>query len=163
MACAATMAVPAAASAATKTVYEGAPPKAPAILQTTTTVNDFFLHKVTIHQGDSVKWINTAFHDVDLPRKGGKDLPLIAGHPPAVTGVKDAAGVPFWFNGLPSLGFNVLLLGPSGPTTYDGSTRVDSGLALGPPKPFTVTFTKAGTYKYQCTIHPGMEGEITVK
>ncbi|GAC1338840.1 MAG: hypothetical protein NVSMB29_05230 [Candidatus Dormibacteria bacterium] len=26
-----------------------------------------------------------------------------------------------------------------------------------------IKFTKAGTYKYQCTIHPGMDGEITVK
>lgn len=26
-----------------------------------------------------------------------------------------------------------------------------------------IKFTKAGTYKYQCTIHPGMEGEIDVK
>ncbi|MFN2452022.1 MAG: plastocyanin/azurin family copper-binding protein [Candidatus Dormibacteria bacterium] len=26
-----------------------------------------------------------------------------------------------------------------------------------------IKFTKAGTYKYQCTIHPGMEGEIVIK
>lgn len=25
------------------------------------------------------------------------------------------------------------------------------------------TFTKAGTYKYACTLHTGMEGEVTVK
>ena len=28
---------------------------------------------------------------------------------------------------------------------------------------WTTSFDKAGTYKYKCTIHPGMTGEITVK
>ena len=28
---------------------------------------------------------------------------------------------------------------------------------------WTTSFDKAGTYKYKCTIHPGMNGEITVK
>ena len=27
---------------------------------------------------------------------------------------------------------------------------------------FKVTFSKAGTYKYSCTLHPGMDGEIDV-
>ncbi|HKF79735.1 MAG TPA: plastocyanin/azurin family copper-binding protein [Thermoleophilaceae bacterium] len=28
---------------------------------------------------------------------------------------------------------------------------------------FSHTFNKAGTYKYRCTVHPGMEGTVTVK
>lgn len=28
---------------------------------------------------------------------------------------------------------------------------------------YVLTFRKAGTYKYQCQIHPGMVGEIVVK
>ena len=28
---------------------------------------------------------------------------------------------------------------------------------------WTTSFDKAGTYKYKCTLHPGMVGEITVK
>ena len=28
---------------------------------------------------------------------------------------------------------------------------------------WTTSFTKTGTYKYKCTLHPGMNGEITVK
>jgi plastocyanin len=27
---------------------------------------------------------------------------------------------------------------------------------------FSTTFDKAGTFKYQCTLHPGMKGEIIV-
>jgi len=30
-------------------------------------------------------------------------------------------------------------------------------------KSYTLKFTKAGTYKYQCLIHPGMIGMIVVK
>lgn len=28
---------------------------------------------------------------------------------------------------------------------------------------WTTSFDKAGTYKFKCTIHPGMEGQVTVK
>ena len=40
---------------------------------------------------------------------------------------------------------------------------VNSGLLIAPkPHPFALTFTKPGTYRYQCSIHHGMEGTITV-
>jgi plastocyanin len=35
------------------------------------------------------------------------------------------------------------------------------GLAQGDT--FKHTFKKAGTYDYVCTVHPGMEGTVTVK
>src|ERR1700694_6092734 len=91
-----TVVLPASAAAQTKTVYEGPPPNAPRILHGPADVDDYFLHQVTIHQGDSVKWINTGFHNVDLPGPSGKDLLLFV-FGPTVTGVKDAAGNPFWF------------------------------------------------------------------
>jgi plastocyanin len=164
LACAAmaTVALPAAANARTKTVYAGAPPTAPKLIQTIASVNDFFLHKVTVNVGDKVKFVNMGFHNVDFPGASGKDLPLIAPGS-TVTGVNDAAGSPFWFNGkVPALGFNPAAIQPAGGTSYDGSKRVDSGLPLGPPKPFTVTFTKAGSYKYFCDVHPGMVGSVNV-
>lgn len=37
----------------------------------------------------------------------------------------------------------------------------DSG-TLNPGKTFHVTFTKAGTYHYHCSIHPNMHGAITI-
>jgi len=30
-------------------------------------------------------------------------------------------------------------------------------------KSYSLTFKKAGTYKYLCQVHPGMVGQITVK
>jgi plastocyanin len=45
--------------------------------------------------------------------------------------------------------------------TYDGSRFLSSGVQFG--LVYTITFTKAGTYPYACTIHPRMVGTLVVK
>ena len=134
---AAALSLPAAAAAATKVVYAGTPPATKALVgkllgkgakalgKDAPGVNAFLNQTVTINQGDSVKWTGLAknFHTVDLPAKGGSDLPLIVPGS-TVTGVNDVAGSPFWFDGVvPNLGFNTQLLAPSGGSTYNGSKR----------------------------------------
>ncbi len=163
------LALPISAAAQTKTVTAGPPAYVQKLVPKAfgkkyqPDVNAFFQTRVTIHAGDSVQWINNGFHTIDIPKAGGEDLPLfVAGAP--VSGVNDAAGNPLWFNGkVPSLGFNPILFAASGGSTYDGSTRIDSGLPLGPPAPYKVTFTKTGTYKYFCDVHHGMVGYVVVK
>ncbi len=164
------LALPATAGARTKIVYPGGPVAYQKALTKKygAGVDNFLLNTVTINAGDTVVWDGAArangFHTIDLPAKGGTDLPLISPFPTMpVTGVNDAAGSPFWFNGRPSLGFTPALLAASGGKTYDGSARVDSGLPLGPPKPFKVKFTKPGTYKYFCDVHYGMFGYVVVR
>jgi plastocyanin len=167
----ASVAVPATAAAASKTVYAGGGPvKFQTQLGQSTGggVNNFMINRVTINVGDTVVWDGKAlangFHSVDFPKKGGKPLPAILPTGKQVTGVLDAAGNPFWFNNLvPQLGFNPQLLAASGGKTYNGSKAVDSGLPLGKPKDFKLKFTKAGTYKYYCNVHPGMVGFVVVK
>ena len=162
----AVLAVPAAASAATKTVDMGTPISSQKAFQKAfADANDFFPHGATIHVGDSIKFVPTGFHTVDFPAKGGKPLGLIA--PAGITsGVVDAVGAPFWFNGQPQLGFTPAL-GPPGlfgkKATYTGAKRIESGLPLSEkPKPFTVKFSKAGTFTYYCNIHSGMKGTVKV-
>jgi plastocyanin len=159
--------IPAAASAATKTVSMGIPKSAQKAFQKIgpVDVNDFFPHGTTIHVGDSIKFDPTGFHTVDIPNKGAKPLGLFV---PAGTtsGVVDAAGAPFWFNGQPQLGFTPAL-GPPGlygkKATYTGAKRVESGLPFAEkPKPFTVKFTKAGSFTYYCNVHAGMKGTVKV-
>ena len=156
----------AAAQAATKTVDAGLPTAAQKQFQKTgSDVNDFFPHKVTIHVGDTVKFAPTEFHTIDLPGKRTSKLPIITPLGQPVAGSLDAAGAPFWFNGQPQLGFNPLLLksafGKS--RTYTGSKAVLSGLPLGnKPKPMSVKFTKTGTFRYFCDVHPGMTGIVKV-
>ena len=79
---------------------------------------------------------------------------------------------PISWAGVPHRGmryFNPRIAFPSGGNTYDGTGFVNSGILLFTVKPgstaapmFHLTFTKAGTYEYDCLLHPHMEGSITV-
>lgn len=164
---AALLAAPAAASAATKSVTMGLPPKQAKKIQDKfgSDANKFYRGTVTIHTGDSVKFLPFGFHTVDFPKTGGKAKPLIVPGGTA-TGVKDEAGADFWFNGRPTLGLNPALLksGFGKTFTYTGAKAVNSGLPLqNKPKPMRVKFPNTGTFKYFCDVHPGMKGKVRVK
>lgn len=51
---------------------------------------------------------------------------------------------------------------PAGGSTYDGTGFVSSGI-VDPGGSYTLTFTKAGTYTYNCLIHPGMTATVVVQ
>jgi plastocyanin len=164
---AATMLVaPLAAQAATKQVFMGTPPSAQKTFQNYgADVNDFFPRGITVHVGDSINFLPVGFHTVNLPAKGGTALPLFIPSGQKVASAADAAGNPFWFNGLDQLGFNPTVI-PSlyGKTvSYNGKSAVESGLPLqNKPKAMRVKFTKTGTYTYYCDVHPGMKGQVRV-
>jgi plastocyanin len=164
----AVMALPAAALARTKVVFAGGPNGFANRLQQQSGagVNNFLNNRVTIHSGDSVQWdgksLANGFHSVDIPKLGGSDLPIIVPTGTLVSGAKDAAGNPFWFNGQPNLTFNPALFAAQGGHRYNGSHRIDSGLPLGPPRSFKVKFTKPGVYHYFCDVHYGMRGTVVV-
>jgi plastocyanin len=154
------------ALSATKSVDMGTPLKAQKPLgKYQSDANAFFPSAITIHAGDSVKFVPTGFHNVDIPAKGGKPAPLLT-NGDTVSGSLDAANAPFWFNGaVHNLGFNPeVALGALGKkVTYTGAKEIQSGLPLSDkPKPMTVKFTKAGTYTYYCDVHAGMKGTVRV-
>jgi plastocyanin len=161
------LAVPVGAHAATtKSVDMGLPLKVQKTFNQKyqSDVNDFFPHSVSVHVGEAVKFVPTGFHNVDLPARGGAPGSLVA-----PTGQKananDAAGAPYWFNGQDNFSFSpALLKGLFGKSVaYDATKGIQSGLPLAPkPKPFTVTFKKAGTFTYFCDVHPGMKGVVRV-
>ena len=164
-ACAA-LCIPAAAQAATKSVWMGLPPSAMKSFGETNTANDFFPHGITIHAGDTVAFVPVGFHNVDFPVKGGKPLELLAPTGEKVAGVNDAAGAAFWFNGLDQFGFNPAVATADGygkTASYNGKTAYNSGLPLAEkPKPASVKFPKTGTFTYYCDVHPGMTGKVHV-
>ncbi|MBA2517746.1 MAG: hypothetical protein H0V22_10615 [Solirubrobacterales bacterium] len=160
--CSATALIAGPASAATKTVYAGPNAKLP---DEALTVNDFFRKSITIRQGDRVRWQMRGFHNVILPARGDKPPAFFAPDPVAkVTGVADAAGTPFWFNGQPRVQIDPRSAFPTGGRTYDGTTLTGSGLSQtdGPPPPYTLKFTKTGKFAFYCTIHEGMKGTVKV-
>jgi plastocyanin len=155
------------AQAATKTVMAGPPvAKAPKGVAKDADTNQFYRRTITIHVGDKVSWKFAGFHTVAIPAKGDGPPPLAIGDPAhPITAANDAANAPFWFNGQPRIIFNPVVLAPTGGKRYDGTKLVTAGLPLGPPKPFKVRFTKAGTFTYYCPIHLGtadMKGKVRV-
>ena len=145
--------------AATKSVYMGVPASSQkAFAKLGADVNAYFPGTITVHRGDKVRFLPVGFHDVDLPPRGQSPMQLLAQSGP-ISGASDANGVPYWFNGQQSLEFAPALLSSNyGRTaTYDGSRGTVSGIPLGDHlKPFTVRFTKTGTFTYYCNIHAGM-------
>jgi len=159
------LAVPSAAQAATKTVFMGTPPASQkAFEKADSEVNAYFPNTISVRVGDSVAFAPVGFHTVDLPAKGGKPINPIAPTGKKATGIKDAAGVPFWFNDQPLVGFNpVLFRANFGKTVIHGAKGANSGLPLARrPKPFKVRFSKAGLFRYYCSVHAGMKGSVRV-
>jgi plastocyanin len=160
------VALPAAAQAAQKTVNVGVPRASQKALQPTfSDVNDFFPHRVTIHVGDTVRFVPSGFHTVDLPGRRTRKLPIVTPLAQPIANSVDAAGAPFWFNGQRNIGFNPALLrsGFGKRFRYTGGRAVLSGLPLARrPQPMTVRFARAGTFRYFCDVHLGMTGIVRV-
>ena len=159
----AALALPAVAPAATKDVAVGAAPKG---APKDASLNGFFPKTVTVRAGDSVRFRLAGFGVVHFPKRGTKVPDLV--RPDAtkpVSGLDDAAGNPFWFNGAPTLLANPAVFFPTksgGP--YTGKQPVNQGLPMGDgrPKPFVVRFPHAGTFKYHDAFHPGVTGTVRV-
>ena len=160
-----TLAVPAMAQAKTKDMYVGSPPATAKQLGEATVANAFFPSKLTVNAGDSVSFIPTGFHNVDIPKQGGSSVPFLIPSGQKVAGSLDAAGAPFWFNGQDAMGPNPALFAAAGfgkKFTYTGAKQIQSGLPSEKAKPMTVKFTKTGSYTIYCDIHPGMKASIKV-
>lgn len=153
------------ASAATKTVdvgghgFRGAPKNLQALA--------FLRRVVSVHVGDRVNFhllgglIHTATF---VPR--GQSIPSLATGDPAhpVSGLKDANGRPFWFNGQPRPILNPIAAFPTIRRTVTGRAFVNSGIPSDQAKGMTfgVTFPKAGIFRFVCLVHPGMFGTVKV-
>jgi plastocyanin len=166
---AAALAAPAATAKTKDVIVGGPPPKAsqaghlhfPAALD----LNGFFRRKVTIHVGDRVRWnfSKRVVHTVTFLAPGDSRPTLEQPDPThPYTGFNDSTGTPFWFNGQPSLLIPPDHAFPQGGATTDGKTYHNSGLSAPAFAPYTLQFTKPGSFKYICLVHPGMSGRVKV-
>jgi plastocyanin len=109
----------------------------------------FLPREITINEGDSVQWaIGAADHSIYFPAGDKGPEMILPGK---------SQGELYWN---PSVFF------PSPQKEYDGSGPLSGGVigaAPGLPRTYAVAFTKAGTYKYLCVFHPGMEGTVVVQ
>lgn len=106
-------------------------------------LNEFAPINVTVNVGDTVTWRldSTEFHNVIFT--GGAPAPAFVQPGPDGVFVNPASAF------------------PSGGPNYDGTGMAGSGL-LNKGDKFSLTFTKAGTFSYLCSIHPGMGGSVKV-
>jgi plastocyanin len=162
---AATLALPAAAGAATKPVYAGPPVAKAQNLAPDAVGNAFYPRTIKVRQGDKVAFKIGGFHDVVFAAKGQK-LPAFHVPDPAkpVAGATDANGAAYWFNGQPGWFIDPVNVLPTGDGVIDGKAVDGSGVfqGQGAPPDYVATFSKKGTYRYVCTIHPGMKGKVQV-
>jgi plastocyanin len=154
------------AAAANYKVFLGEQARPPAGTPKGATLDMFLPGKVTVRTGDSITFSSATFHTVSI---GGKAASVIVPDPEhgKYAGINDAAGKPFYFNGLGKLIYNGLALAPFGPHAIRPGVRASSGVLSpnGPkaaPATFTFSFPKAGTYHFYCTVHPTMKGTVTV-
>jgi plastocyanin len=154
--------VPAAAEAATKTVFAGPPGKVKG-LPKAADFNAFFPKKIKVVQGDTISFEFHGFHTFTFPK--GKP-PFLFAASGTVADQKDATGNPFWFNGQARAIIDPTAAGPIGDGKISNKATDSSGLPGGddntPPPPYKASFAKPGTYKYQCLVHPAMKGQVTV-
>ncbi|MGZ4269998.1 MAG: cupredoxin domain-containing protein [Solirubrobacteraceae bacterium] len=122
---------------------------------------------MSVHVGDSVKFriVGGLIHTATfVPR--GQSVPALAmvdpSHP--VSGVKDANGAAFWFNGQPRPIINPVAAFPTAGHSVTGGAFVNSGIPSDQAKgtTFRMTFPKKGTFKFVCLVHPGMRGAVKV-
>jgi plastocyanin len=164
-AAAAALLAPAAAHAATKTVYAGPPVAKATALPEAATGNAFYPRKAVVAAGGKVAFKFGGLHNVVFAPKGRPLAPFHAPDPARpVTGVKDPAGADAWFNGQPGWFIDPAQVVPSGDKVVDGKALDTSGIfaGQGAPPDYVVAFPKAGAYRYVCTVHPGMKGTVTV-
>jgi len=130
------------------------------------TLDEFFPGKVTVAVGDNITFSSASFHTVAI---GGKAPTQVMPDPAhgKYSGINDAAGKPFYFNGLGKFIYNAGAFAPYGPHVARPGVKASSGVLSpnGPkakPATFTFSFPAAGTYHFFCSIHPGMKATVVV-
>ncbi len=93
----------------------------------------FYPGNITINEGDTIRWTTQFIHTVSF----------LSGNPAPPPGSPAS-------------------LSPAGGSTYNGTGFVSSGLIL-PGMSYSLTFIKAGIYRYDCLVHPGMTGNVIVQ
>ena len=157
------IAVPALAQAATTTTAAGPglakpPPGVPPYAD----IPQFFPSRTVVHVGDAVRWKFYGFHSIYFPKRGGKNVSLVTVDPSRRYAELDPAGADFWFNGMNHFVADPAAVFPAGGKTENGTRVNASGLPRSEKFTYKLSFRKAGTYTYYCTIHEAMKGTVQV-
>lgn len=127
---------------------------------------------VTIHHGDTVKWVTMTRkdpHTVSFPDMGENFSPQDPLQPACEGAAGDfpaTGGPPDFGCGANPVEFTVNPFPQGGTVITSPTTMASSGIiaTFGPfPNNYSFSFPNAGTFSYQCRIHDHMNGTITVQ
>jgi plastocyanin len=134
-------------------------------------VNEFIPQTINTKVGQKVTWTFVGAHTISFNAPPGI-MPFLMLAPDGSVHIQPRAFAPAGGPGAPAGDQNgPPSTGPPGPPKvvdggrYDGTGFRSSGLFLSFPPDllgYSLTFTKAGTYTYLCTLHPGMGGVVQV-
>ena len=131
-------------------------------------INEFIPKTLNVRVGQKVDWINLGLHTIsfDVPRYfpiiSVKDDGTVEFNPRIAPPAGGAPEPPPPFSGGEGEGPPQPVKIDAG--TWDGDGFFSSGLiGAGPYIQYSITFSKRGTYKYACLIHPPMTGTIVVR
>ena len=99
---------------------------------------------IVVDAGDTITWSGVGHTVLFTP--AGKRVPVIIPDPKG-QGMID----------------NPEVFAPQGGKTYTGEGFAGSGLLTPQNASYSLTFTKAGVYRYLCGLHPGMRGTVVVQ
>jgi plastocyanin len=129
-------------------------------------LHTFFPKEITVAEGDGI-WFDFGtggFHTASF-LSGGETPPFFITDPELGTPVAYVSGTPEPGE-MSKLIINPDVVFPQGGETYDGTGYVSSGIDVfrDPTQPYVLTFTKAGSYDYQCDVHHAvMKGKVIVQ
>jgi plastocyanin len=127
--------------------------------------NLFFPSRVVVHVGDTVTFKSQEFHTATYlgNHKPSEFQVFVPAEGASYSGVNDAAGNPFYFNGQQKFAYNIpQIFAPSGSNVVAGGADVHNSGVLD-KKGYTYRFTKPGDYVFHCLIHPMMTAHVVVK
>jgi plastocyanin len=127
--------------------------------------NLFFPRRVEVHVGDTVTFKSDGFHTATyLGTHKVAEFPIFtpASDKSTYTGIADAAGTAFWFNGMPKFEYAIPSLAPTGSNVIRGGADVHSSGVLD-KKGYAFKFTKPGDYVFHCVVHSMMTMHVIVK
>jgi plastocyanin len=151
------------ASLTPDTAQAGSPPDV-------TQVNEFGPKEIDIPVGGSVTWTIKEIHSISFNAPTDAE-PILTKSSDGSYHINQTGAAPAGGPGQPAPDPNAPPPDPNAPPTvidagsWDGQGFHSSGFiqAFGPPAvQYKLTFTTAGTYKYDCLIHPNMEGTVKV-
>jgi len=127
-------------------------------------LTEFAPRQTTVGVGDALSWTVTGGHTIsfnappDAARLLARDADGVVHVNPKAVIPANRPTQPTPAAGSPPPPVPVITGG-----RFDGSRFVSSGLlGVATPVRYQLTFTRAGTFAYQCLVHPGMDGTVTV-